>query len=312
VTTRKKKKKEHPICRTRRQGSRGCIATAVRRLTGRIMCTCTIRQYGSDAKNQFVKLWIPDAHDETSDRCFPVVVIVHGGFWKSIYTVDNARQETIAPFMCSQGFIVLDIEYRRSDDDGGGYPGTNQDVLEAVNLVRQLGNEGVRVDEKRVVLVGHSAGGTLVLWYAAQAVASSKLLSPALIVSVAPIADLPEAHRRKLSDDGTAVCRYMKGVPEGETGHRYQEASPYGLLPCKIPLLLVAGTRDTIVPLDMIYRYFVKASNPGGNDGNFHELLVLAADHFDLVHAHHDSWRRVYSCILMRLGLIPEEAGVLR
>jgi hypothetical protein len=39
-----------------------------------------------------------------------VVAIVHGGYWKNKYNMDNAMADTIAPFLAGEGFISVEIE----------------------------------------------------------------------------------------------------------------------------------------------------------------------------------------------------------
>ena len=55
------------------------------------------------------------------------------------------------------------LEYRRAGMQGGGWPGTSEDVTAALAAV--LADPGL---PDRSVLVGHSAGGHLVVWAASQ------------------------------------------------------------------------------------------------------------------------------------------------
>ena len=150
-----------------------------------------IFHYGSQ-QSQYLHISIPPGELRNA----PVAFLVHGGFWKQKWTVDNTCMASITPDLVADGFAVAEVEYRRREDDGGGWPGSNEDVLAALNYLPTLAAENeFPLDLSRVVLIGHSAGGTLVLWVAAHA---DKVL-PALVVAVAPIADLEAGFYQRCS-----------------------------------------------------------------------------------------------------------------
>lgn len=67
--------------------------------------------------------------------------------------------------------------------------------------------------QQKVILLGHSAGGTLALWVACKLSKLSEAVPIVLCVAVAPIGDLEEGSRRKLSDEGDAINLYMGCEP---------------------------------------------------------------------------------------------------
>ena len=142
---------------------------------------------------------------------------------------------------------MVEVEYRRRDDEGGGWPGTNNDAMLALNSLRTVApEECTRLDLHDVTLIGHSAGGCIVLWLAAQELQ----VRLALVVAVAPVCDLNEGYHVRLSDEGDAVERYMKCKPETEEELAlYSEASPAELIP-RVKVL----SRDnyTVVYLDRV------------------------------------------------------------
>lgn len=160
----------------------------------------------------------------------PVAVMYHGGFWKQQWTIDNTPLVSVVPDLLAKGFGVVEIEYRRRDDEGGGWPGTNQDALLALNSLETIApNECAALDLADVTLIGHSAGGCLVLWLASQELVKIRL---AAVVAVAPVCDLNEGYHLRLSDEGDAVEKYMKCTPETEEGRvQYALASPAELIP---------------------------------------------------------------------------------
>jgi acetyl esterase/lipase len=176
-------------------------------------------RYGEHA-SQFCELY---AVDEPAG----VAVLVHGGFWRARYGLDLERP--LAADLVARGWAVWSIEYRRLGD-GGGWPETYDDVRAAI--------EALPVSAERVVAIGHSAGGHL----AVRAAADVPLTA---VVSQAGALDLYELWRRGTSDH--VVRAFLGGSPD-EVPERYEAATPR---PPDVPLLLVHGTLDEDVPVEI-------------------------------------------------------------
>ena len=177
----------------------------------------------------------------------PLVVVVHGGFWRS--TIDRAHTGPQCAGLAAEGFVVAAIEYRRTGQEGGGWPGTFEDVGAAVDAVPGLvaeaaGVAGEGVDVDRTVLLGHSAGGHLVAWLATQP-------RPGVVgaVSLGGVLDLDAAYRLGLDPgpDGTAVQALLGGSPE-EVPDRYAASDPTRLGRPAVPVQALHGTADDVVP----------------------------------------------------------------
>lgn len=198
----------------------------------------------------------------------PLVVNLHGGFWHATYDLTHAR-----PFCAGlrrAGWATLNLEYRRVGNDGGGWPGTFDDVAAGVDLVTSLVADGM-VDPDRVALTGHSAGGHLALWAAA-----TTSVDLAGVVAVAAITDLAAAHDAALSDRGTAASDLLGGTPQ-RWPDRCRDASPITHVPMPIPTVLVHGSDDAQVPLSQS-RAFVDADGHAG--GSARLRIVAGDDHF--------------------------------
>ena len=88
-----------------------------------------------------------------------VVVVVHGGSWKAGF--DRRVMRPVCRDLVRRGWAAWNVEYRRmGGGQEGGWPATFEDVAAAVDA---LADCGAPVDLDRVVLLGHSAGGTLAL-----------------------------------------------------------------------------------------------------------------------------------------------------
>jgi acetyl esterase/lipase len=128
--------------------------------------------YGSDP-DQVVDLWAPrrglgpgaPAGDAASAKA-PLVVVIHGGFWRAAY--DRLHSRPMANALAEAGYAVAVPEYRRvGSPGGGGWPGTFDDTAAMLDAVGGLAAV-VGADPRRTVWIGHSAGGHLALWAAAR------------------------------------------------------------------------------------------------------------------------------------------------
>jgi acetyl esterase/lipase len=215
-------------------------------------------RYGTRS-SQVADLWRPP---HVEDKSLPVVVLVHGGFWRAHYT--KALMNGLARSVVSHGWIAWNIEYRRVGifGGGGGWPETFVDVADAIDRLARIDG----VDTDRVVTVGHSAGGQLALWAGARhrlpgdVHGASVRIRPAAAVALAGLVDLTEADRLGLGGDATA--KFLGGHSR-DLEEVYSLASPAGLLPIGTPQLLVHGLMDSTVPPSMSSDYAERASRCG-------------------------------------------------
>jgi acetyl esterase/lipase len=208
----------------------------------------------------------------------PLVLAVHGGFWKARY--DLAHLGPLCAALAAEGLAVYSLEYRRVGDAGGGFPGTFLDVARAADFLPELARRhGLRAGP--AAALGHSAGGHLALWLAGRhRVTPGSVLNAAPsvplagVVALAPVADLEEAAR---ADLGTgAVHALLGGAPEA-VPERYAAASPAALLPLGVRQVLVHGTEDDAVPL-ALSRAYVRAAQARGDRCDLETLE--GQDHF--------------------------------
>jgi acetyl esterase/lipase len=129
-------------------------------------------RYGED-EDQFFRLMTPilPPHSPPLAHGRPIAVWIHGGYWKQQYHIDNALLDQVAPSLCDLGYAVMILEYRRGrealDGGRGGWPNTNLDIALSLQKLETLATSSSHAEVlnlKKVVLIGHSAGGTLALW----------------------------------------------------------------------------------------------------------------------------------------------------
>lgn len=246
--------------------------------------------YGVDP-SQCGDLRLPDAPGP-----WPVVVLIHGGYYRARYGLDYFGHAAAA--LTAHGLAAWNIEYRRLGNPGGGWPATFTDVGAAIDTLRTLAPRH-SLDLARVVALGHSAGGQLALWAAGRhrIPAGSPLHTPdplplAGVVSLAGVCDLREGWRLSLSDG--VIAQLMDSTP-AQHPDRYAAASPPDLLPLGAPQVLIHGTADENVPY-ALSRDYAAAARAAGDRA---ELITLdGAGHFEVVDPATPEWQFVLRATL--------------
>lgn len=256
--------------------------------------------YGSDP-SQFGDLRLPQGRGWHA-----VVVVIHGGCWYSDYDLKHIA--SLCAALTRMGVATWSLEYRRIGN-GGGWPGTFEDVARGTDYLRVLARTHP-LDLRRVIVMGHSAGGQLALWLAArsQMPKDNPLYSPDPlplqgVVSLAGITDL----RGYRPNCGDAVGKLLGGTSE-EVPLRYQLTSPVELLPLGIKQRLIHGSLDQIVPLDQSRDYEVAARHRGDD---VRLVTVKEAGHFDLIAPQSSAWSAVQEAVraLLKTGMAKGRAA---
>lgn len=212
----------------------------------------------------------------------PLVMIVHGGFWRSHQDLRYLRH--MADALAERGVASWNVEFRRVGSTGGGWPQTLLDVGAAADFIPMLARR-YGLDAKRAGVVGHSAGGHLALWLGGRrGIAASSVLHSATpfdfrhLWCVGGVPDLETAWHRDLGDG--AVSEFIGGTPVTHPD-RYGTSSPRSLLPLGTPTTLVHGELDDAVPIELAYQFADLAIRAGDdckviglrNVGHFEAVL---------------------------------------
>ena len=197
---------------------------------------------------------------------------------------------SLAAALTAEGYATWSLEYRRLGDPGGGWPGTLEDVARGADHLREVARAHP-LDLDRVVAVGHSAGGQLALWLAGRPrlpagspLRAARPLRLRGVVSLAGITDLRAGPRAGVCGD--AIPQLLGGPPQ-DHADRLGQSSPIELVPLGVPVRLVCGARDPIVPIDQARSYEAAARRAG--DTVVVEV-VEGAGHFELVDPRSSAW----------------------
>lgn len=249
----------------------------------------------------------------------PVVVLFHGGYWTAMF--DRRQVTRLADDLVGRGYAVWNVEYRRIGEPGGGWPGTLQDVADAVDAVADL---DPALDTGQVIAVGHSAGGHLAVWAAHRAAlpesapGANPRVALAGAVSLAGLLDLvaadaagfgsvladleaepprgappaarPEVWPPVAENAGQGILRLLLGGRFTDVPDRYAVASPKDLPDAGVPVLVVHGAADDVLP-PSYGRSYADAAAARGADVRYAE--VPGADHFDVIDPDGAAWAAV-------------------
>lgn len=260
-------------------------------------------KYGQDP-SQIAELLLPDAFGP-----FPVVVVIHGGWWQTGWDRRGVRE--VAEDLAESGYATWNLEYRLVGEEGGGWPGTFEDIALGIDKLAGASRD-YNLDLARVVFLGHSAGGHLALWAASRGrfeagfVGAEPKVMPATVIALAPVTDLVAAANAGLGDG--AVPQLLGGTPE-EAPLTYAVASPMLLEPGPARHVLYHAVDDGIVPIEQSRVYAERLSALGADV----ELVELpAGGHFGSIVVGEPGWSAVRDRMEEFVQPLPEGTGVTR
>ena len=205
------------------------------------------------------------------DPARPLVVLIHGGFWRPAYDRVHVRATTDA--LNREGWTVAAPEYRRIPGDPDAMTSDVAAALTALPSILADHHDG------RVVVLGHTAGGHLALWSAAAAPAPGLVLT----VSLGGVASLTLAEADGLGSG--AVGAFLGGPASGRP-----DLDP-ALLPMPFSqVTLVHGAEDDIVPVSQSRAYAAAHHRA-------RLVEVPGCGHFGVIDPAADAWHAVVGAV---------------
>jgi acetyl esterase/lipase len=221
----------------------------------------------------------------------PLVVNVHGGFWRQDHDRTHARP--FANGLVAEGLVVAAPEYRRGPR---AWPATSEDLVTVLSSLPGL-LHGIGVETTTITLTGHSAGGQLVLWAANEVPLVDGRVHR--VVALAPVGNLRKAVEHEMG--AGAAVDFLGGTPE-QLPEVYDAADPATRMRQRPgpDVVVLHGDRDDDVP--------VQSSR--GLSARFPWLdyrELEGADHVDLIDPRSAAWPAVVAAIRGRQPDHPDE-----
>jgi dipeptidyl aminopeptidase/acylaminoacyl peptidase len=185
----------------------------------------------------------------------PIVVLIHGGPGLSSQRDFVFEQWPLAQMIASHGYVVLQPNYRGSDNLGNAYMtaivrntvvGPSSDILAGLDALERLGG----VDAARVAVSGWSYGGELTSWLIGHDHRWRAAVSGAAVNS--------EFDEYNLSTSNVQDRYPLGATPYTGDGERiYRENSPITYCAqITTPTLIWATTQDPVVPITQSYALY--------------------------------------------------------
>ncbi|GAA4388949.1 alpha/beta hydrolase family protein [Tsukamurella soli] len=201
--------------------------------------------------------WYPGDADK------PVVTVVHGGYWRNLYTM--TMESAVAKDLNRRGYPVWNIEYRRVGEPGVHWPILGQDVLAAIDYA------DANLVKAGQIVVAHSAGATLGVWAAAQREHLLGAVSRAGVLDLIERGDGDQSMRLLFDLAPNANLRLVKRV--------FAEASPVSRMPFKTPVRVLHGRNDQTVPYQLS-EWFIDNARKNGMDATLQIIETEGHDEF--------------------------------
>ncbi len=151
------------------------------------------------------------------------LVLLHGGYWRPLW--DRTSLQPLAGALADAGHAVISLEYRRIPGDPDA-------------MVSDVAMALAAISANEVTLIGHSAGGHLALW------AAANIPKVKRVIALAPVSDLQMTEAMDL-DNGAA--RDFLGCAASSR----PDLDPIKLSFKDVEIVVIQGEQDIRVPVEM-------------------------------------------------------------
>ena len=190
--------------------------------------------------------------DFTPGRAWPLVLLIHGG----PTAASNEAFEPLAQLMAARGWIVLQPNYRGSDNLGNAFQraiaagageGPGRDVMAGVEVLKRRGF----VDATRIAVSGWSYGGFMTGWLIGrypEAWRAAVMGAAALdLFDMWSLSDLNAQRRHALTESPWAPSR---------EAHFLEQSPLHYVAKVRTPTLMLSNVADARVAITQSYKFF--------------------------------------------------------
>jgi acetyl esterase/lipase len=186
-----------------------------------------------------------------------LVVMVHGGSW-----VERDKSDFAAWYNYEKSrsqWALLNINYRLDTPNTVPIPMQTDDIGAAIDRV----THNFHINDRRIVLVGMSAGGHLVLLYAYKYDTARRVKAVINMVGPTDFTD-PSYHQPGTWENIMPYIEYIFNSPYQGNEAYYRSVSPYYYVSAQSPPTISGyGGQDTIVPYTQGTRLHAKLDHFG-------------------------------------------------
>jgi arylformamidase len=258
---------------------------------GDIMATLNVPYAAIEGVNP--NLLSLDIHAPNGANSAPVVIYVHGGYWKA---GDKSQKGHLPDFFCRLGFVFVSVNYRLAP--AVKHPVLIQDVARAVAWVHdRIAEHGG--DPSQIFLTGHSAGAQLVALLGTDAKRLGERGKPLSILrGVIPLDSAAMDMRDVAANDRRADSPYRAAF--GDDPADWADASP----------LVHAQTAKSLPPFQIVVAYGPAIANKKAGVDEFAATLRKNGTRAEVVDA---SSFREHQSLMTEFGAAgdPVSAAVL-
>lgn len=188
----------------------------------------------------------------TSENSVSVIVLLHGGYWRSLFDCEHIRPLAVA--LAQSGYYVAIPEFQRVARNPQI---TLSDVRTALS----------HFGDREITIIGYSSGGHLAL------VLADEFAAVKHVVALAPVTDLVESQKRELGRG--AVLEWL-----GVDASNHADLDPMKRPAIKAELTIIQGSADERVPIDITYSYIEAKQVEGATV----EMVTLnGTTHFEMM-----------------------------
>ena len=167
-------------------------------------------------------LYLPGPNRIGPGRSSPLVVLVHGGGWRS---GTRANMAPLAARLAARGFAAATVDYRLSGE--ARYPAAIDDVKEALRWLRAAAPQ-YALDDKRIAVAGGSAGGQIAALIG-MTNGSDAANAVQAVINIDGLSDFTSEEARQHEDDpekNPSAAGAWLGGRYAEQEARWRDASP--------------------------------------------------------------------------------------